>query len=324
MAKEIICGIYIIKNLVNDKTYVGQSKDIYSRWDTHFCDFKHLRHNNIYFQRSWNKYGKDNFEFKIIEICNIESLNEREIYWVSYYNSYNPIFGYNLTLGGSQNYDFSEEFLQKMRESHESQAISIIQLDLDGNIINVWKYGAREASKKLNYHQSTIWKCINGLQPTYENFIWMEYEEYKEVGVDLNYYENNMRFKRIAQLTYHGKEIIKIWNNTSDIRASLGFDTCSITKVCRGKNASLYGFKWTYYVNYNNGKINDKTPTKKRVIQLSLNNEYIREHISYADAERNTEVGQNCIRNCCSGKTKTAGKFIWMNLEEYNIKYKYH
>lgn len=52
--------------------------------------------------RAIRKYGLENFIFEIIETCPIQNLNERENYWIKYYNSNDTKFGYNLSLNGSE------------------------------------------------------------------------------------------------------------------------------------------------------------------------------------------------------------------------------
>lgn len=59
-------GIYIIRNKINSKFYIGSSCDIKKRWRRHRYDLNRNGHHNIYLQRAWNKYGKCNFEFEII------------------------------------------------------------------------------------------------------------------------------------------------------------------------------------------------------------------------------------------------------------------
>ena len=68
MAKEKICGIYCIENLINGKVYIGQSKDLYERLRKHKESLKNNYHFNAHLQNSYNKYGTDNFSFGIIEI----------------------------------------------------------------------------------------------------------------------------------------------------------------------------------------------------------------------------------------------------------------
>ena len=62
-------GIYKIVNKVNGKYYVGSSVNIRTRWNNHRNLLTHRRHKSPKLQAAWDKYGKENFEFKIIEKC---------------------------------------------------------------------------------------------------------------------------------------------------------------------------------------------------------------------------------------------------------------
>ena len=91
-------GIYKYENKLNGHIYIGQSCDIERRYQQHLYDAKHPeRSTGVDF--AINKYGIENFIFEIIELCNKDQLDEREKYWISYYNSYNN--GYNRTNGGN-------------------------------------------------------------------------------------------------------------------------------------------------------------------------------------------------------------------------------
>lgn len=98
-----MCGIYKITNIKNNKIYIGQSVNIESRWKKHrtgpFSKNNSQYNSSLY--RAIRKYGISNFKFEIIEECPKENLNDREIFWISYYNSNNPDIGYNLTSGGN-------------------------------------------------------------------------------------------------------------------------------------------------------------------------------------------------------------------------------
>lgn len=83
-------GIYKIENLLNHKIYIGQSRNISQRWKDHRNLYKK---DDSPLYRAMRKYGIENFSFKIIEECPIDLLNERECYWIKYYNSLNE--GYN-------------------------------------------------------------------------------------------------------------------------------------------------------------------------------------------------------------------------------------
>lgn len=100
MSREKVSGIYIIKNMVNGKVYIGQSVDIQKRFLEHKWELKNNKHRNSYMQRSWEKYGEDNFLFEIIERYPSHLLNEKETYWIKNYKSNNSVYGYNCNDGG--------------------------------------------------------------------------------------------------------------------------------------------------------------------------------------------------------------------------------
>lgn len=73
-----ISGIYKIINKINNKFYLGSSKNLHKRWLRHKNDLKNNKHHNQALQRAYNKYGLDNFEFIIIFKCDISILKIEE------------------------------------------------------------------------------------------------------------------------------------------------------------------------------------------------------------------------------------------------------
>lgn len=93
--------IYKITNKINNKIYIGKvyNKSIYDRFNRHCNDAKPL--SKSYVDRAINKYGKENFIVEEIDTASsLQELNDKEIYWIKYYNSTNHNIGYNLTNGG--------------------------------------------------------------------------------------------------------------------------------------------------------------------------------------------------------------------------------
>jgi group I intron endonuclease len=89
-------GIYKITNLKNGKFYIGSSKDIEFRWNEHK---KHLNggyHINNKLQNAWNFYGKESFEFSIIEITNEMDLLLREQFYLDMFKPHMKEIGYNI------------------------------------------------------------------------------------------------------------------------------------------------------------------------------------------------------------------------------------
>lgn len=106
-------GIYIIRNTVNGKVYIGQSRRLNNRHYSHFHTLEKGRHFNKHLQRSYNNYGAEAFEFEILEYCDVENLDEREKYWIKQYNSMDINHGYNSEGGGNVGKEVSE----RMREA---------------------------------------------------------------------------------------------------------------------------------------------------------------------------------------------------------------
>lgn len=92
-------GIYKIKNKINNKVYIGQSVNIRQRWRNHRTIGKR-KNPQLLLYRAMQKYGIENFDFEIVEECLKEDLDEKEIYWINFYDSTNKELGYNLTNGG--------------------------------------------------------------------------------------------------------------------------------------------------------------------------------------------------------------------------------
>lgn len=86
-------GIYKITNKINGKSYIGQSTNIEGRFERHKNEKRYI------LGEAFNKYGIDNFNFEIIEECPKKELNEKEIFYIDFYNTITP-FGYNIQTGG--------------------------------------------------------------------------------------------------------------------------------------------------------------------------------------------------------------------------------
>lgn len=89
-------GIYKITKKENGKSYIGQSNDIERRFK------EHKTKTDIPVELAIKKYGASAFDFEVLEECSLSLLDEREVYWIAYYNTYLG-FGYNCNLGGGNN-----------------------------------------------------------------------------------------------------------------------------------------------------------------------------------------------------------------------------
>ena len=245
MAREKICGIYRIENLVNHKSYIGQSVNIYDRWVLHKWKLNNGKHKNHHLLRSWIKYGSNNFEFTIIEQCNEDELNEREIYWINYYNSYSN--GYNQTKGG-------DGCSGKIWSDEEREKISraILQIDLNGNVICRF-INIDDAESKTGINRRQIWNCANKhiCQSTNHatksagGCIWVYEDEFE--SFDLSWYQSKIPQYTVYQYDMNWN-LIHIWPSAESVKQD-GYEPTVIRSVCQGKFMTAYGYLWSYEVN---------------------------------------------------------------------------
>jgi group I intron endonuclease len=75
---EKLCGIYQIRNIVNEKVYIGQSKSINIRKGTHFSKLRYNNGHNPHLQNAFNLYGEESFSYEILLICEESELTYYE------------------------------------------------------------------------------------------------------------------------------------------------------------------------------------------------------------------------------------------------------
>lgn len=239
-------GIYKITNSINNKIYVGQTYDLNYRWNRHKSDLNNNKHSNNHLQSSWNKYGKDNFKYEIIEKCELDVIDDREIYWITHYDSIKN--GYNQCEGGlgCRGYKHTEEELMKMRAIQNPK--KVIQFDLKGNIIKEWE-SASQASKQLNLYSLAIKKGCErkNYVKTVGSYIWMYKDEYEQEGLN-NYYlsQTKLNTKKINQYDMN-MNFIKTWESVKSIADELGYSQASIRNNCTSKTKFSHGCIWRYY-----------------------------------------------------------------------------
>ena len=90
-------GVYAIRNVVNGKMYIGSTTNSFmERWQCHKKRLRHGEHHSPHLQSSWERYGEKNFSFEIIEITSPERAKEREGYYIHFYKTLDPNYGYNV------------------------------------------------------------------------------------------------------------------------------------------------------------------------------------------------------------------------------------
>ena len=281
-----ICGIYKITNKETQQVYIGQSTDIAQRWKDHL---KSLDNTKIHQELRNNILS---FTFEIIELCQKEFLNEKEKYWVNYYDSLEN--GYNMTLGGNA-------FVPPKNRR------PVQQYDLKGNYICSYT-SVKEAKEKTGI--SHIDACCRGERKTSGGFQW--------IYVNSSNIENSIKTNLIAhseraviQYDLQGNKI-ENFKSIAAAAKSTGIAYTSILKVCQKKGHTAGGFRWSYFEEpLEIRKI--ISGTKKKILQISKDtNEIIQIFNSLTEAAKSLgNKSAGCIGEVCSGKRKSAYGYIW-------------
>lgn len=212
-------GIYCIENLVNHKKYIGQSNNIEYRWKQHKYELNRGSHDNDYLQKSWNKYGCDNFDFYIIELCDINILNEREVYYIDLYETLSRDKGYNLTSGGGANKQYSQEVCEKI-----SQALMGHEVSLETRIKVSQNHADVSGEKHPMYGRKHSEEAI---------------EKMRQAGI-------GRPSSRKILTPVLCIELNTIFENATEAGKKLNLDSSAILKCCRRERKTCGGYRWDF------------------------------------------------------------------------------
>lgn len=220
--------IYLTRNKITGKIYIGQDK--YNRPNYLGSGYK--------INEAIKKYGRENFTKEILEYCSTaEQTDEREIYWIEFYNSRDSEVGYNLARGGRSRgkvrkkgeYKHSEVALRKIKES------ALLRKGKPS-----WNVGLKyNDEQKRNFHKpkSEAHKAnLRGRKISDKTI-----EAIKKANTGRISYNR----KPVLQLSKDGT-IIKEWDYITEITKKLGLRASDIARCCKGINKSCGGYKWQY------------------------------------------------------------------------------
>ena len=201
--------IYKIENQINHKIYIGKTNytNPQKRWKQHLADSQNPNRNHRALYRAINKYGIDNFSFEIIEETN--NPEEREKYYISYYNTY--YYGYNETLGGDG-----------------ASYLELPEQDICKYYLN--SHTLSETSQYFNHDQATIRQVL------YKNNIPII------SGQEINKQKFSLA---VAKLDKKTGEILEVYSSVSEAERKNNCHT-HIKDVCHGKRKSAGGYGWKF------------------------------------------------------------------------------
>lgn len=208
-------GIYcFIDKQTNKVIYVGQAKALYQRLGGHYVKSGQPSAPLID-QMLYEDYER--YEWKIIEECNVEELDTKELYWIQYYNTI--IEGYN---------QLNKNIIE--------------QVDLKtGEVINTFTSYA-EAARAVHGQRSAICTCAHGKIPSAYGYSWRIQGVYIKQSISVP-----TRGKKRAVIAYdlQGNKLATYESSAAAAR-DLGVESSAIGHVLKGRQKTCKGRVFRY------------------------------------------------------------------------------
>lgn len=229
--RDRIPVIYCILNSINNKCYIGSAISAYNRKYEHFYKLKNRIHFNFHLQNAYNKYGKENFEFKIIE--NVEDpkdLIKREQWFI---DNLKPQYNLTNVAGSTLGYKHSSETKEKCRKR------------MLGNKYLLGHKHSEETKKKISKRLSGLCNPNYG-KPIHKNTMkalrksWQtdDYKQARKEG-----YKHRMR--PVFQYTLDNKFVAE-YESIRDAARITKMNREGISRCCNNKIKTSCGYKWKF------------------------------------------------------------------------------
>lgn len=232
-------AIYQIRNLTNDKVYVGSAVDFERRKKRHLQQLKNGIHHSLPLQRAFNKYGFENFVFEIIKECEKEVLFKEEQQYLDIMKPFDSN-GYNVSRSAcgcrlsGVNHAFYGKFgkdnpnFGKKRTQEQKDAISLC---LTGKKLS------EETKKKMSVTAKKNAK--HGAEHHLYGTKMLEQHKNK-ISKTLS--------QKVVQYDKTTGEQIKIWDGCRLAGKMLCIDHTGISKCCNNKTSTAGGFIWRKFL----------------------------------------------------------------------------
>lgn len=271
--------IYVIKNDINNKLYVGQTvTTILNRWYHHLDAYTR---EDWHLYRAMRKYGIEHFSIELLEECPNDIIDEREKYWINKLDTY--YHGYNMTIGGEGRtaldrnkiiklwnegysalqianmvgngwscsiidilkendlYDAEEIQRRKIIDIANKQTKEkIIQYDENANVVNIFN-SIKEASELTGINRKNIRTALDNHLAA-GGYLWQKESELPPKPRKLKI----CKIRKVGQIDLKTNQIIHIYDNANAAAKATGACGSTITKVCRGERHKHHNFGWCY------------------------------------------------------------------------------
>lgn len=290
--------IYLISNNINNKKYIGQtSQTIKKRFGSHKSDARNGRDCALY--RAMRKHGIDNFYVEEIEclysaskddLCKM--LDEKEIYWIDYYNTYKGD-GYNETFGGQIGF-----------ANNPDKFVPVDMYSLNGVLLEKFN-SMSDAEYNTGVDKTAISRCCLGKSRTAKGVTFrFDGEPFDKFSV------RDIRNFNVYQFDSN-QNLVNIYDSLNDAELKTGFDRKNISAAIHQKRKHN-GFYWNNQDKFPDIKyVNDN---RIKIDKYSLLGDLLGTYDSMVDGAKSIGKGSDVvstISDCCYGKTQYAFNYIW-------------
>lgn len=300
--------VYMHTNKINGKKYIGITgqERYWDRWRSDGSGYK-----TQIFGRAIEKYGWDNFTHDILEVVDNEDIAlMQEQYYIEYYKSDNPKYGYNISCGGVPTITGLYNL--------PNISVPVYQYDLDGVFIAEYP-SMMEAERQTGIDNSAICACCKGVNTYTKDYIW-SYKKYDCVPpID----KEKLRYERITKkqekLVYQYSldgDFITSYNSISRASEVTGIDFKLISMCCLKKNGRKMAGGYMWFYDYNGDKIQPykKGHVIKAISLYDLNGTLLKTYNSIKEAIIDLNLKSTAssnISSCLRGRKDSAYGYIW-------------
>lgn len=283
-------GIYCIRNIINNKMYIGSAKNFQNRKTRHFRSLEKNNHHSILLQRAYNKYGKENFVFEVLEECEYEKVLEIEQIYLDNLKPFDGN-GYNVSRGatscvcvGKNNGMYGKSAMRGRKHTEESKK-KMSEAQKNKNHKKIY---CKEIIRNENKIDNRFTKPIKGVEIT------------KKCSADICSIP-------VIQYDRYDGNAIKVWKSHAEVAKSLNIDRRAVGNCCNKKSITCANYIWrklddTYNIDSNifnlEPELKDKG-IKKYIYQYDLSNNFVKCWSGSFAINKELKLDRRKLLKCC-------------------------
>lgn len=266
-------GIYQIKNIITDKTYIGSAVNLKHRMAVHKSHLKLNKHGNSYLQNAFNKYGEDNFISEILFTCPKEELLRLEQYHI---DNYKPEYNILKVAGSTLGFKHSDEFKKKISERMKGNQLHklvknrpvkkekvlkpqrfLYQIDKDTfEIITTYK-SIKEYTKKTGFNGGTVSSVLQGKCFTAHGFTWSWNDLFDVKLLQQQKDKYTRPLYEVILLTLDGN-FVKEYPSLVSVSLDLSVSSSNVSYCCQGQRQQIKGYIMMYKKDYCENNVKER------------------------------------------------------------------